>query len=96
MIFGTWWFLNMKSIIREITLERVELLGLSFIPQHSDARVLEQVIYKWKHSKEIIADVLADKYGSIIQSGWVLTDKDIAQDIENYFSGNFKKFCGIK
>ena len=35
--FGCWWFLNNPSIIREITAERIELLGTSFIPQHSDA-----------------------------------------------------------
>src|SRR5438552_7922824 len=46
MPFGCWWFLNNPSIVSEITRERLELLGSSFIPQHSDARVLEQLIYK--------------------------------------------------
>lgn len=40
MPFGCWWFLNNPSIISEITRERLELLGTSFIPQHSDARIL--------------------------------------------------------
>ncbi|HEV2761511.1 MAG TPA: hypothetical protein VGV38_00855 [Pyrinomonadaceae bacterium] len=44
--FGCWWFLNNPSIIEEITEERIELLGTSFIAQHSDARVLDQLIYK--------------------------------------------------
>ncbi len=48
MPFGCWWFLNNPSIVEEITRERIEMLGMSFIPQHSDARVLEQLIYKWK------------------------------------------------
>jgi hypothetical protein len=30
----------------EMTRERMEMLGTTFIPQHSDARILEQVIYK--------------------------------------------------
>ncbi|HBM79570.1 MAG TPA: glucuronate isomerase, partial [Clostridiaceae bacterium] len=47
MIFGCWWFLNNPSIVHEITRFRMEMLGLSFIPQHSDARVLDQLIYKW-------------------------------------------------
>ncbi|MBV9926765.1 MAG: glucuronate isomerase, partial [Acidobacteria bacterium] len=45
MPFGCWWFLNNPSIIKEITAERLELLGASFVAQHSDARILEQLIY---------------------------------------------------
>jgi len=58
MIFGCWWFLNTPSIIEEMTRMRFELLGTSFIPKHSDARVLEQVVYKWQHSRDIICNVL--------------------------------------
>jgi hypothetical protein len=42
--FGCWWFLNNPSIVEEITRERLEMRGTSFITQHSDSRVLEQVI----------------------------------------------------
>ena len=45
------------AAIDEITRLRLELLGLSFTPQHSDARVLDQIIYKWQHSRRIIAQV---------------------------------------
>ncbi|MEO5894449.1 MAG: glucuronate isomerase, partial [Vicinamibacterales bacterium] len=45
MPFGCWWFLNNPSIVSEITRERLEMLGTSFIAQHSDARVLEQLLY---------------------------------------------------
>jgi hypothetical protein len=55
MPFGCWWFLNNPSIVEEITRERIELLGASFIPQHSDARVLEQVIYKWRNTRATLA-----------------------------------------
>ena len=51
MPFGCWWFLNNPSIVEEITRERLEMLGATFIPQHSDARVLEQVIYKWRNTR---------------------------------------------
>ena len=44
MPFGCWWFLNNPSIIAEITSERLEMLGTSMIPQHSDCRILEQLI----------------------------------------------------
>ncbi|MHC4187503.1 MAG: glucuronate isomerase, partial [Planctomycetota bacterium] len=49
--FGCWWFLNSPSIIRQVTAQRIETLGLTFVPQHSDARVLDQLIYKWSHSR---------------------------------------------
>ncbi len=57
MPFGCWWFLNNPSIVSEITAERMELLGPSFVPQHSDARVLEQLVYKWQHARVVIAAI---------------------------------------
>ncbi|MFC1607047.1 glucuronate isomerase [Candidatus Latescibacterota bacterium] len=92
MIFGCWWFLNNPSIIREITSERIELLGLSMIPQHSDARVLDQLIYKWKHSREVITDVLIDKYDSIATTGWKVTPSEVQRDVKMLFGGNFEEF----
>ena len=62
MPFGCWWFLNNPSIIAEITSERLEMLGTSMIPQHSDCRILEQLIHKWTHSRRVIADVLFNQY----------------------------------
>ena len=92
MIFGCWWFMNNPSIIEEITRERIELLGLSVIPQHSDARILDQLIYKWKHSRKIIKDVLVEKYQSLIDVGWTLTKAEIERDVNNLFDGNFERF----
>src|SRR5436190_307820 len=69
-IVGCWWFLNVPYLIDEMTRMRVELLGLSFTPQHSDARVLDQIIYKWNHSRQIIAQVLVEKYSALAQTGW--------------------------
>jgi hypothetical protein len=92
MLFGCWWFLNNPSIIEEITRERIETLGTSFIPQHSDARVLDQLIYKWTHSRLIIADVLTDKYTDLIKTEWPLTRQDIERDVKNLFSLNFTEF----
>ncbi len=86
--FGCWWFLNDPSLIREITAMRFELLGMSFIPQHSDARVLDQLIYKWAHSRAIIGDVLAGKYIDIIHAGRVVTEQNIQRDIQNLFNGS--------
>ncbi len=92
MLFGCWWFMNNPSIIEEITRERLELLGLSMIPQHSDARVLDQLVYKWKHSKALIADVLADKYEDLAATGWRVTREEIDRDVYRLFGGNFEEF----
>lgn len=79
--FGCWWFLNNPSLILEITRMRLETLGLSFVPQHSDARVLDQLVYKWRHSRELIAAVLAEKYADIARTGWVASARDIERDV---------------
>ena len=86
LIFGCWWFLNDPSIIREMTTERLELLGPTFIPQHSDARILDQLIYKWTHSREVIGEVLAEKYADLAASGWVATREEIERDVNKLFS----------
>lgn len=85
--FGCWWFLNNPSIIEEITAQRLELLGTSFVPQHSDARVLDQLLYKWTHSVRTIAPVFNRKYEALRNAGWPLTEQDIRNDIARVFGG---------
>lgn len=92
MIFGCWWFLNNPGLVDEVTRMRIETLGLSFIPQHSDARVLDQLIYKWDHAKATIADVLVEKYTDLLNTNWVLTEEEINRDIEDLFRNNFWSF----
>jgi len=92
MVFGCWWFVNNPSLITEITTMRVELLGTSFIPQHSDARVLDQLLYKWDHSRKLIAGVLAAKYQDVADAGWKVTQTDIERDVALYLKGNFRNF----
>lgn len=94
--FGCWWFLNDPSLIEEMTRMRFELLGPSVIPQHSDARILDQVIYKWDHSRTVIAKVLGDKYEDLARSGWSLSETEIQRDVEALFGGNFWKFLERK
>jgi len=94
MPFGCWWFLNNPSIVSEITRERFELLGQSFIPQHSDARVLEQLIYKWKHARRQIADVLCDSYEQLLHNGRAVTREEISRDVNRLFSRNFNEWLG--
>lgn len=91
-IFGCWWFTNVPSLIREISTMRLELLGLSFTPQHSDARVLDQLVYKWQHSREVIGESLAEQYLKLAQTGWNLSEEEIRRDVKDLFGGAFERF----
>lgn len=94
MPFGCWWFLNNPSLVEEITRLRCELLGGSMLPQHSDARVLDQLIYKWQHARRIIAEVLYDKYCDLMETGWRVEEAEIRREVEALFGGNFWSFLG--
>src|SRR5580692_7673045 len=88
MPFGCWWFMNNPSIVEEITRERLEMLGTSFIPQHSDARVLEQVIYKWNNTRRTIGPILSESYRLLTEDGRGVTRRSIQGDITRLFRSN--------
>jgi hypothetical protein len=91
-VFGCWWFLNNPSLIEEITRMRLELIGLSCTPQHSDCRVLDQLIYKWGHSRPILAKVLGDKYADLAATGWEPTRAEIERDAQTVLGGALEMF----
>lgn len=91
-IYGCWWFCNNPSIIDEVTRMRVELLGTAFTVQHSDCRVLEQLLYKWDHSREVIAEALIPYYERIIRRGWRLTRTELQRDVKLLFGGSYEAF----
>ena len=90
--FGCWWFMNNPLLINELTRMRLELLGLSHVPQHSDARVLDQLIYKWAHFRPILAGILTDKYADLLRTGWVVTREEIERDVRGLLGENFWAF----
>ena len=92
--FGCWWFMNNPSIVEEITRERVEMLGTSFIPQHSDARILEQLIYKWRNTRRTLAPLLAHAYQTLADDGRTVTRADIQRDVDRLFRRNFERWAG--
>jgi hypothetical protein len=96
MPFGCWWFLNNPSIVEEITRERLEMLGTSFIPQHSDARVLEQVIYKWHNTRRTMAQVLTGTYRLLTEDGRAITRGDIQRDVTRLFRSNAEAWMGLR
>jgi hypothetical protein len=96
MPFGCWWFMNNPSIVEEITRERIEMLGTSFIPQHSDARVLEQVIYKWNNTRRTMARILPETYRLLAEDGRGVTRDDIQRDVNRLFRSNAEDWTGLR
>ena len=91
-LFGCWWFTNTPQLIDEITRMRMELLGTSFTPQHSDARVLDQLIYKWRHTRERLVPILAARYADLAASGWHVTEQEMRRDVAELLGGAFDRF----
>ena len=87
-LFGFWWYLNQKEIIKNILHQKLNLLGFNFIAQHSDARVYEQLIYKWISFKEILSEVLFEKYISLKKVGYNLSKQQIKNDLEKKLNNN--------
>jgi hypothetical protein len=83
------------SIVEEITRERLEMLGTSFIPQHSDARILEQVIYKWRNTRRTLLPTLANAYRLLFEDGHTVTCADIRRGIARLFRSNFEHFTRL-
>jgi hypothetical protein len=90
MPFGCWWFLNNTSVVEEITRERLEMLGTSFIAQNSDARVLEQLIYKWRNTRRTIGKLIADQFALLADDGRAVTRADIQDAVTRLFRTNFE------
>lgn len=91
-LYGCWWYCNNPSIIDELTRMRVEILGTAFTAQHSDARVLDQLIYKWRHSREVIVPIMVEMYQKLYASGWKLTKAQVQRDIKRLFGGAYEEF----
>ena len=94
-IFGFWWFMNQPTIIKQILKMRIDMLGFSFIPQHSDARVSDQLIYKWSHFKKILHPILLEYYQDLQDKNFPISEAVLQRDINNLLSGNAKNYLGI-
>jgi hypothetical protein len=93
-IFGCWWFVNTASLTDEITRMRMELLGHSFTPQHSDARVLEQLIYKWSDARRMLTPVLTERYQRLAELGWPVTTANIEREVADFLGAGAMRFMG--
>jgi hypothetical protein len=91
-IYGCWWYCNNPSMIDEITKMRMEMLGTAFTAQHSDSRVMDQLVYKWNHSRRVIAEVLVKQYALLATRGWPVTMDDIRRDVRRLLGGSYEEF----
>mmetsp|Transcript_19245 Transcript_19245/g.31600 ORF Transcript_19245/g.31600 Transcript_19245/m.31600 type:complete len:458 (-) Transcript_19245:349-1722(-) len=91
-VYGCWWYCNNPSMIEEISKQRIEMLGTGFTIQHSDSRVLDQLIYKWAHSRQVIADVLVAKYKDLWETNWEITREEIRRDVGRLFGDAYHEF----
>ena len=93
--FGCWWFMNNPSLVEATTLLRLEMLGATFVPQHSDARVLDHLIYKWDHSRQSIASALARRLDDIESSGRSPSLSEIDRLSEALTGGIARNWLGL-
>ncbi len=91
--FGCWWFVNNSSMVRTITEQRIEMLGPTFIAQHSDARVLEQLIYKWHNARSIVGSAYAKSAARLSSSGYTISSEAVMRDADLLFQRNFTSLC---
>ncbi len=91
-VFGFSWLAGVPSLMEETTRMRTELLGFSMTPHHSNARVLEQLVSRWSHARQVVADVLKGKYLALAAVGWPVTEAEVARDAESLFGGAFEAF----
>jgi len=56
--------------------------------------VLDQIIYKWDHSREIIAGVLREKYLNLAATGWGPSEAEMQRDVAGLFGGAFQRVLG--
>lgn len=93
--FGCWWFMNNPTLVEETTKLRLELLGPTFVPQHSDARILDQLIYKWDHSRRSIANALIARYGELEAAGWTVSRETVQPDARLLMGGLAAEWLGV-
>ena len=60
--------------------------------QHSDSRVLEQLLYKWPHARSIITDVATGEYTKLVATGWQLTGDEVTRDVRRLMGEAYHEF----
>ena len=58
--------------------------------------MLDQIIYKWDHSRKVIGRVLVEKYEDLAATGWNPTTEEIERDVKALFGGAYRDFLALK
>lgn len=95
-IVGFWWFNNNESVIENVLKQRFELLGDNFILQHSDARIIDQLVYKWLDFKSTYIKVMVEKYHKLLSLGYKIKASDLEKKINFHFEEMPKKNIRFK
>ncbi len=77
-----------------LTLTRVQSQGLTFVPQPSGARVLEELISRWTLFKPVAVEMLAAHYSSLEEMGYSVDPDLIEKDLKDLLGQRFWTFLG--
>jgi hypothetical protein len=77
-----------------LTLARVQSQGLTFVPQPSGARVLEELISRWTLFKPVAVELLASHYASLEEMGYGVDPDLIEKDLRDLLGQRFWTFLG--
>ncbi len=88
IVVGHWWFNLHPGLVEADLRMRLEMTGARFIAFNSDARVMENLVPKWKRFREILSKVLSDKYLDLFRGGRTVTRAGIARTLNELFKPN--------
>ena len=88
MAIGHWWFNYHPGLVETDLRMRLEMTGDRFVPFNSDARVLENLIPKWRRFRQILAKVLTEKYLDLHDAGRRITRAGMARTLDTLFDPN--------
>ena len=71
------------------------MLGTNFTFQHSDCRVLEQLLYKWKHSREALKLALRGEIRKVWENGGC-NRVDVRKVVERITGGSYEEFLKMR
>ncbi|MBS2039365.1 hypothetical protein JST97_30550 [bacterium] len=78
----------------ELMRSRVLSQGLTFVPQPSGARVLEELIARWTSFKPAAVDLLANHYTALEEMGYQVDQDLIEKDLKDLLGQRFWTFLG--
>ena len=84
-----------KSNFTSLNRQSLELLGTSFIAHGRTARVYEELLSNWAHTRWMLGTILQERYTSLYRTGWRVTEQEIIREISAILSDNARKFIGI-